>query len=84
MPILIETRVLKYLNIYGNIEDEQITITCVPGANGGTVATLRNRILGFHDYGVEAVTDYVEAICIEETALHWRDVIMQELDGAAE
>ncbi len=76
----IKAGVLKYLNIYGNIEDEQITITCVPGANGGTVATLQNRILGFHDYGVEAVTDYVDTGGIERSALRWRDAIMEELD----
>lgn len=75
----VEEGVLKFLNIYGNIEDEQITITCKSGETGGTVATYQNRILGFHDYGVEAVTNYVEARGVEETALQWRDAIMQAL-----
>jgi len=77
----VEAGVLKFLNIYGNIEDEQVTITCVSGENSGTVVTYQNRILGFHDYGVSAVTDYVESKGIEETALHWRDAILDELDG---
>ena len=50
------------------------------GRNGGTVATLQNRILGFHDYGVEAVTDYVDTGGIERSALQWRDAILEELE----
>ncbi len=50
------------------------------GRNGGTVATLQNRILGFHDYGVEAVTDYVDTGGIERSALQWRDAIIDELE----
>lgn len=80
----VEAGVLKFLNIYGNIEDEQITITCGTGENGGTVATYQNRILGFHDYGVDAVTDYVESNAIEASALQWRDSILQTLRGIAE
>lgn len=77
----VEAGVLKFLNIYGNIEDEQITITCKSGENGGTVATYQNRIMGFHDYGVDAVTNYVESNAIEASALQWRDAIFDELDG---
>ena len=50
------------------------------GANGGTVATIQNRILGFHDYGVEAVTNWVNTGGIERSALQWRDAIMEELE----
>lgn len=76
----IDAGVLKYLNIYANIEDEQITVTCVSNAHGGTVATFQNRILGFHKYGVKAVTDYVGAGGVESSALQWRNAIMERLE----
>ena len=49
----------------------------------GTVATYQNRVMGFHDYGVDAVTSYVESNDVKASALQWRDSISQALSGIA-